>query len=315
MLLRRVGDFHLQRLLSANLDLGSVRKQATNIFNWTVYATRITSTHKYRQNPQHVAFGRIISEDPQRWGRNDPVESNGDDTAEYPHFFDLPQEVRDLIYLRQPGVAWIDLTLAPGRVQQPTTSKVCRRMRKESLDVFYGRNTFMLDMRGWKHSEYPKTWTPKIIFERWLRTIGDHNVARLRSVSFYSHNFSVHIKVQSNRNHLMSKFRALSIDPQPVQNAPAGYTFNVAAKYAGAGFLDVLSRLQAAKQGRPLNADDFIRICSTVEMLQPFMCKRNNLGWLETILPSGNIDDWPDTSDHIDKCDDCGYHRITRGQD
>ena len=238
-----------------------------------------------------------------------------DEEADFPHFFDLPQEVRDLVYLRHPGVAWIDLTLAPKNVQQPVTSRVCKRMRNESLDVFYGRNNFMLDMRGWKHSELPKSWTPLMIFEHWVQSIGDHNVARLRSLSFYSHNFNAHIKIQSKTNQLTLKFRVLPISPDPVQGAPTGYSFEIAAKRASARLRHVLNEIQDQKEGRPLNADDLMRVCSTVEMLQPFLCKRNGLGWLDTFLSSDNVADWPVTDEHLSKCDDCGYHRITRGQD
>lgn len=240
---------------------------------------------------------------------------NSGDQPSRTNFFDLPQEVRDLVYLRHPGVAWIDLTLAPTKLQQPVTSRVCRRMRKESLDIFYGRNNFMLDMRGWKHSALPKSWTPLMIFEHWVMSIGDHNVARLRSLSFYSHNFNAHIKVQGEENNLTLKFRVLPHDPQPVQTAPPGYNLGVAGERASSALRHVLDEIERAREGQPLNADDLVRICSTIELLQPFLCKRNALGWLNAILPSSDMDEWPETDEHLNKCDDCGYHRITRGGD
>lgn len=65
----------------------------------------------------------------------------------FTHFFDLPQEVRDMIYIYWPKVAWIDITQTHPNVHkadrendksvnQPSASKVCRRMRSECLDVF-----------------------------------------------------------------------------------------------------------------------------------------------------------------------------------
>ena len=53
------------------------------------------------------------------------------------HFFDLPQEVRDMIYAYFPYLASIHINQDPSKVLQPAISRVCRRLRKESLDVFY----------------------------------------------------------------------------------------------------------------------------------------------------------------------------------
>ena len=50
-------------------------------------------------------------------------------------FFDLPQEIRDQIFLRHPKRAWIDLAQVPEEAMQPNASKVSRRMRVETLDV------------------------------------------------------------------------------------------------------------------------------------------------------------------------------------
>jgi len=232
------------------------------------------------------------------------------------NFFDLPQEVRDLIYLRHPGVAWIDITLAPAQVQQPVTSKVCKRMRDESLDVFYGRNTFLLDLRGWKHDDLPKSWTPPTIFKQWIESIGDKNVAKLRSLSFYSHNFKAHVKIHPDKSQQLTlKFGFLQKAHETADGAPPGYSMQLAAKRAEIGLRKFLDEIQDSKKGQPLGVRDVTRICDMIASLQPFLCKRMLLGYQGAVLPSGDVRDWPDTTAHASKCDDCGYHKINRGAD
>ncbi|KAK0935730.1 hypothetical protein LTR48_001156 [Friedmanniomyces endolithicus] len=178
-----------------------------------------------------------------------------------PHFFDLPTEVRDMIYARLPGVAWVDITQAHPRVgrsnrqndksvNQPTASKVCRHMRQECLDVFYGKNNFLLDLRGWQHRSYPRKWTPPVIFERWISSIGNENAGRLRSLSFMSHNFSVHIAVSKQAPNLALKFHSKSEGKYSFENAPLGYTFEIAASRAEQGLRSKLDQMMAEKGGQ-----------------------------------------------------------------
>lgn len=246
-------------------------------------------------------------------------------------FFSLPQEVRDIIYTYWPKVAWIDVTQSYPQnkiivdrehdksVLQPNISRVNHRMRKESLDVFYGNNKFLLDLRGWKHNNYPKHWTPPMIFEHWFDAIGDENAGRLRSLSFISHNFSVHAKMSTEAPQLSLKFRPASKGqlgkPELADNVPANYTFRLAARRAEHGLRSVLDEVEAGAQGQPLKAKDIQRICNIVDTIRPYLCTRNGLGYQGVILHTSDITQWPDTAAHLNKCDDCGYHRITRGAD
>ena len=256
-----------------------------------------------------------------------PMASDGgeDDTQ---GFFSLPQEVRDMIYTYWPKIAWIDVTqtIPPHpdvvvdrqhdkSVNQPNISRVCRRTRKECLDVFYGKNKFLLDMRGWKHDNYPKRWTPLMIFEHWIDAIGDENAGRLRSLSFVSHNFQAHVRMSNEAPHLTLKFRATTAKPELAENVPIDYNIKVAAKRAEDGLRSVLNEVQSGRQGQPLQADHIKKICRTVDAIQPFLCKRGLLGHQGAVLPSGDMSEWPNTAAHLNKCDDCGYHRYTRGED
>ena len=238
-------------------------------------------------------------------------------TNDATHFFDLPQEVRDMIYAYFPYLASIHINQDPSIVTQPNVSKVCRRMRKESLDVFYGRNKFFLDLRGWKHASYPRSWTPRIIFEQWVTAIGEQNAARLKSLSFFSHNFRVNVRVSNEKPpSLLLRFRTSRIKAEIAEGVPSWYTFDVAAQRAESGLRRVLDDIQESHaQRRGLNVDDTLKICSAVDKIQPFLCRRVNLGWQGTVLLKDDLgmDQWPDTNAHLDKCDDCGYHRYTRG--
>lgn len=152
---------------------------------------------------------------------SDPTSEAQDAPSSTPatHFFDLPQELRDMIYIYWPKLAWIDVAqtypvktnIIPDQsVNQPVTSKVCRRMRMECLDDFYGKNKFLMDLRGWKHSAYPKPWTPLMIYEKWIQAIGDDNAARMRALMFWSHNYSVYLTVEIEKPRLRLKFRTSS---------------------------------------------------------------------------------------------------------
>ena len=114
------------------------------------------------------------------------------------HFFDLPQEIRDMIYAYFPYQASIHINQDPIKLLQPNISEVSRLGREESLNVFYGRNKFVLDLRGWKDSSYPRRWSPFDIFNHWITAIGDENTARLRHLTFISHDFRVVIKISND---------------------------------------------------------------------------------------------------------------------
>jgi hypothetical protein len=64
--------------------------------------------------------------------------------------------------------------------QQPALTKVCRALRRETLSMFYGTNTFVFtwfDMAGnadWEHDV--------LSFKRWLAAIGPINAGMLRSI-------------------------------------------------------------------------------------------------------------------------------------
>ncbi|KAK1072662.1 hypothetical protein LTR12_009452 [Friedmanniomyces endolithicus] len=239
----------------------------------------------------------------------------------FPHFFDLPTEVRDMIYARLPGVAWIHITQAHPRVgrldrkndksvNQPAASKVCRRMRQKCLDVFYGKNNFLLDLRGWQHRAYPRKWTPPLIFERWISSIGNENAGRLRSLSFVSHNFSVHVTVSKQAPNLALKFHSKSEGKYSFENAPLGYTFEIAASRAEQGLRSMLDQMMAERVGRPLRAVDLNEIGRFVTMLRPFLCTFNWSGVYGAVLRSDRIEEWPVPDWHIKHCDTCRYKNI-----
>lgn len=213
-------------------------------------------------------------------------------------------------------LAHIHINQDPSVVTQPNISKVCRRMRKESLDVFYGRNKFLLDLRGWKSSSYPYCWTPPIIFEKWIGALGDQNAARMKNLSFISHNFRAIINVSNDLPFSLNlKFRKSCTEAELADGVPHHYTFDIAARRAERGLRGVLDRIEADhKDGSSLSAINVGEICLAVDNIQPFLCKRLNLGWHGAVLLKDDVDmqQWPNTRTHLLKCDDCGYHRYTR---
>lgn len=234
------------------------------------------------------------------------------------HFFDLPQEVRDMVYAYFPYLASIHINQDPSIVVQPALSQACRRMRKESLDVFYGKNNFFLDLRGWKSSSYPRKWTPRMIFENWVTAIGNDNAARLRNLSFFSHNFRVNVRVSNERPPtLLLKFRTNLTKAEVAEGVPSSYTFAIAARRAESGLQRLLEGMQANTSKRGLSVENIKTICWAVDMIQPFLCRRINLGYQGAVLLEDDVPiyQWPRISAHLDKCDDCGYHRYTRGTD
>ena len=234
------------------------------------------------------------------------------------HFLDLPQEIRDMIYAYFPYLASIHINQDPAKVLQPNISRVCRRIRKESLDVFYARNNFFLDLRGWKHASYPRRWTPQMVLERWIRAVGNDNVARIRSLSFFSYSFRLNVRISNDSPPTLTlRFRTTPTNTEVAEFVPSWYTFDVAAARCEKGMRRLLQDIEAEakSQNRALNVDDFITISESVENTQPFLCKRMSLGYKGAVLLKDGIavDEWPDTEAHLDKCDECGYHRFNRG--
>jgi hypothetical protein len=245
------------------------------------------------------------------------IDSKGDLRLNKPtHFFDLPQEVRDMIYAYFPYLASIHINQDPSKLVQPNVSKVCRRMREESLNVFYGRNKFVLDLRGWKHGSYPRRWTPFEVFGHWITTIGDQNARRIRNLTFFSHNFRLNVRVSNEvPPSIALRLRTNPARTEVADYVPSWYTFEVAAERAEKGLKEIVGRLLAKSQKTALTSSDFLAISTGVDDVQPFLCRRMSLGYQGTALLDDDMpmDAWPDTTAHTDKCDDCGYHRYTRG--
>ncbi|RMZ14675.1 hypothetical protein D0862_01938 [Hortaea werneckii] len=237
-------------------------------------------------------------------------------------FFDLPQEVRDIIYTHWPKTAWIDVTQSyPDNTQtvnrehdksvlQPNISRVSHRMREESLAVFYGKNKFLIDLRGWKHTEYPEDWTALTIVTRWLHAIGDENAARLRHLSFVSHSFSLHIAIsyEDENPKIAMKLRPFDGQPKLAKNVPSGYSMEVAHGFAAQGMRWMLDEIEYSRRAgaRRLTAADVVEICRGVERIRPFLCTRRSLGYRRAVLPSGDPGMWPPATSHLKKCHVCG---------
>ncbi|KAI6800214.1 hypothetical protein KC332_g621 [Hortaea werneckii] len=243
------------------------------------------------------------------------------------NFFDLPQEVRDIIYTYWPKTAWIDVTQSyPCNTQtinrehdksvlQPNISRVSKRMREESLAVFYGKNKFLIDLRGWKHPAYPKDWTPLTIVTRWIHAIGDENAARLRHLSFVSYSFSLHVAIsyEDENPKIAVKLRPFDDNPKLAKNVPSGYSMAVAHSYAGQGMRWMLDEIESRRVGaRRLTAADVVEICRNVERIRPFLCTRRSLGFRRAVLPSGDPGTWPTAKTHLKKCHVCGDGYVDR---
>lgn len=229
--------------------------------------------------------------------------------------FDLPQEVRDMIYAYFPYLAAIHINQDPALVLQPNVSKVNHRMREESLDVFYGRNKFILDLRGWKHGSYPRTWTPFEVFEHWMTGIGDHNAAKIRSLMFVSHNFRLIVKVSHEvPPTVVLRLRTNAGKTELAEHIPFWYTFEMAAERAEKGLQEVLENIQAEPKKHALTVNDFLAIAEAVDDIQPFLCRRMTLGYQGTALLDDDMpmDAWPDSTAHKERCSDCGYWRHSR---
>lgn len=221
-----------------------------------------------------------------------------------------------MIYAYFPYLASIHINQDPSKLLQPNVSEVSRWMREESLTVFYGRNNFFLDLRGWKHASYPPRWTPFDVFEHWITAIGDANAARIRSLTFFSHNFRVNVRVSNEVPPTIAvRLRTNEGKAETADNVPSWYTFDLAAARAEQGLQAIVNNIPTRLRDKGLTSSDFLTISRGVDNIQPFLCRRMTLGYQGTVLLVKElpVDEWPDTKAHKDKCDDCGYHRYTRG--
>ena len=151
-------------------------------------------------------------------------------------------------------------------------------MRNECLDAFYSGNKYFLDLRGWKSEKYPRSWTPWKIFQEWISAIREQNASRLRSISFFSHNFRVNVKISNEKPAKIAlKFRT---SPEPMgtevaTGVPPKYSFNVAARRAEQGFrieLDRIERDVGFGNLHGLTVDNVKDICTAVDNIQPYLC-------------------------------------------
>ena len=233
------------------------------------------------------------------------------------HFFDLPPEVRDMVYAYFPYLAAIHINQDPSKLVQPNASKVNRQMREEALNVFYGRNKFVLDIRGWKHDSYPRQWTPFEVFEHWIMAIDNENATRIRNLTFVSHSFRVNVKISNELPQSIAVIMRTNPDKTEVADSvPPCYTFEVAAKRAEKGLRHIIENVHADSGRKALHSSDFLEIAMAVEKIQPFLCRRMTLGYQGAALlkDDDSPDRWPSTSKHKDKCDGCRYHRYTRAE-
>ncbi|KAK0818665.1 hypothetical protein LTR75_002579 [Friedmanniomyces endolithicus] len=250
------------------------------------------------------------------------------DSTEEPNgtdFLSLPPEVREMIYTLLPEVAqinitqhyphdfWVDRPNAKG-VNQPAASQVCRLMRQECLDVFYGKTDFMLDLHSWPHIQFPATWNPLKIFEQWISGIGNENAGRLRSVTFMSHCFSVHLRWSKNAQHLTLKFLPAlldAVDAETKEGVNWGYTYELATSRAEQGLRSVMDRIISERAGTLLRVDNFKEVGRIVNKLPPFICRRH-LVLFGAFPQSDRVEDWPAPWFHLMKCRFCSilYARL-----
>lgn len=217
-----------------------------------------------------------------------------------------------MVYTYFPYLASIHINQDSSKLVQPNVSKVSRRMREESLNVFYGRNKFVLDLRGWKHESYPRRWTPFDVFGHWIMAIGDENAARIRHVTFFSHNFRVNIRISNEAPPSIAlQLRTNPAKTEVADSVPSWYTFEVAAKRAEEGLRAIIDEISAKLDERPLTSDDFLLISTAIDDIQPFLCRQLTLGYQGAALLEENVSPgtWPNVTSHKQKCDYCGYHR------
>jgi len=190
-------------------------------------------------------------------------------------------------------------------------------MRKESLDVFYNHNRFLLDLRGWKGEGWSRALTPGDIFRRWITAIGDENVARLRCLSFFCKDFRVNIRISSGvPPTLKMRFRTDSSGTSDVSvGIPHPYSYTIAAGRLEQGLEMLLADIQFKALHRSVTVEDLACFFEAVNKAQPFLCKRLSLGagGVALLTDGLSVDEWPSTEQHLKRCDDCASQGAGHG--
>ncbi|CZT22167.1 uncharacterized protein RCC_08036 [Ramularia collo-cygni] len=222
---------------------------------------------------------------------------------------DLPREIRDKIYEYSRTFSWIDIANMPKEIHQPSITKVSHQIRDEALDVFYGRNRFMLDLRNHIHSSYHPL-TPPQILTRWITAIGDANTSRLRILSFYVYNFAVHFTIlppsPSQPMSISLRFKQTRSSMDVADDAGPAYSAKLAVWRAEAYLQNAVQMLVQEIGGRGLVADDVLRLENFVEDVKPALCTRNGVGWKGAIL-TGDVRKQPEVRKHLEACAECRY--------
>lgn len=183
--------------------------------------------------------------------------------AEITQCVELPKEIRYMVYECIPRRAWIYITDTSLELQQPATSRICKAMRGEALDIHYGKNKFVIDFRQFLSIVHPTKLT---IFTNWTTAIGDENAGRIRSLSCLLPNFSVHFKISNKKPRFSLKFRSTSGGNGVVEMLTTTvHDPTVAAHRACRGLLLVLKSIEEEREGRPLRAEDLQRMVRTVD--------------------------------------------------
>lgn len=241
-------------------------------------------------------------------------------TGEQTTFLDLPPEIRNRIYALIPHQAWLSVNSAPAKLKQPALAAVNRQLRAESLAVFYSQNKFVLDLRGWKDESYPKLWTPARIFAAWILAIGDVNAGRLRSLTVFAANFRVVVAIEGDGESVPVRmgFKLRLNEPQPnmEDRMESPYPFEVAGQRVESALRVAIAEMEkwARAEKRRFTASDIYDLNRMVAKLQPFLCTRLGLGFMGAVLDRDGMreDEWPDTDEHLHRCDDCGYLRYKK---
>lgn len=172
----------------------------------------------------------------------------------------------------------------------------------------------MVDLRGWTHEDWPRAWTPQFIFTNWILAIGDHNAARLHTISFLSHNFRLTFNINREVTPRATfRFRVTRHNASEwlAEDAPHDYRLRVAADRVRERIAYVLDEMVGKSGEKHLSSADVISLCDAVVSIQPLLCTRNGVGYLGAILGK-DVSVAPNTEAHTRKCEECGYHRILR---
>lgn len=162
----------------------------------------------------------------------------------------------------------------------------------------------MLDMRH-SMTAWGESWKPSDVFYHWIAAIGDENAARLRKVSFYLYNFSVHFSLHSgtNKPRIIAKLRDTTATVfKANQNNPNAYTMGVAMGRAEKRLAFVVQRMLLENDNRRLDSGDICKLCDLVVSLGPALC-RNHYGPEVDDDPSKPIPKYQD----VGLCHSCSY--------